>query len=52
MLALKIISIIYIVLILIYFVSLDCKTKYASESVGFKILSLLQAAVLAYIIMN
>ena len=49
---LKIVSIIYIALILIYFISIDCKTKDVSESIGFKILSLLQAGVLAYIIMN
>ena len=49
---LKMVSMIYIALMLIYFMSLDCKTKDGSESVGFKILSLLQAGVLAYMIMN
>lgn len=49
---LKIVSIIYIAFILICFIFLDCKTKDVSESICFKILSLLQAGVLAYIIMN
>lgn len=52
MIALKVISMIYMVSILIYFIWLDCKTKDVSESVGFKILSFLQAGTLAYIIMN
>lgn len=52
MIVLKLISIIYIAAILFYFINLDCKTKNASESLGFKILALLQAGTLAYIIMN
>lgn len=52
MMALKIVCMIYIALILIYFISLDCKSKDVTERIGSKILSLLQAAVLAYIIMN
>ena len=49
---LKIVSIMYIAFILICFIFIDCKTKDVSESVGLKILSLLQAGALAYIIMN
>lgn len=52
MFILKIISIIYTAVILLYFISLDCKLKDASESVGCKIISLLQAGTLAYIIMD
>lgn len=49
---LKIISMIYTAWVLIRFVWLDCKSGDASESVIYKILSLLQSVVLAYIIIK
>ena len=52
MLALKIVSMIYTSLVLMFFISSDCKAKDASESIGSKILLLLQAGTLAYIVMN
>ena len=52
MFALKIISIIHTALLLRIFVSDVRKSKDTSESIGYKVLSLLQAVALAYIIMN
>lgn len=52
MLVLKIISIIYMTVILLCFISLDCKTNDVSESTKGKILSILQAGALAYIIIK
>lgn len=52
MFALKIISIIYTALLLIFFLSLGRQSKDISESIGYKVLSLMQAGALAYIIMN
>jgi len=52
MLVLKVVSIIYVALVLLYFVRLDCKSKDKGENLGCKIISLLQAGILAYIIMN
>lgn len=49
---LKIISMIYTAWVLIRFVWLDCKSEDASESVIYKIFSLLQSVVLAYIIIK
>ena len=49
---LKIISMIYTAWVLIRFVGLDCKSGDASESVIYKIFSLLQSVVLAYIIIK
>ena len=49
---LKIISMIYTAWVLIRFVWLDCKSGDASESVIYKIFSLLQSVVLAYIIIK
>jgi hypothetical protein len=52
MIVLKIVSLAYIAILLLYFVCCDCNTKDTSESIGFKILSLLQSCALVYIIMN
>ena len=52
MIVLKVISLIYTALVLLYYIYLDCKSKNASESVDCKIVSLLQAGTLVYIIMN
>ena len=49
---LKIISMIYTAWVLIRFVWLDCKSEDASESGIYKIFSLLQSVVLAYIIIK
>ena len=49
---LKIISMIYTAWVLIRFVWLDCKSGDASESIIYKIFSLLQSVVLAYIIIK
>ena len=49
---LKLISLIYTAWVLIRFVWLDCKSEDASESVIYKIFSLLQSVVLAYIIIK
>ena len=52
MILLKVASIFYISLMLIFFICLDCKTKQVEESVGFKILIIFQALSLAYAILN
>lgn len=52
MLALKVISIIYMSMALIFFIFSDFKSRSAEESTGSKVLSLLQGIALAYIIMN
>ena len=52
MFALKIISMIYIILQMLCFIWFDCKSKNADESIGYKIFCLLSGANLAYIVMN
>ena len=52
MILLKVASIFYISLMLIFSICLDCKTKQVEESVGFKILIIFQALSLAYVILN
>ena len=52
MIVLKVISIIYTALVLLYYIHFDCKSKDVGESIDCKIVSLLQAGTLAYIIMN
>lgn len=52
MLALKIISILYSILVIFFFICIDCQSKEVSESIGCKIITVLQAMVLIYIILN
>ncbi len=52
MLALKVVSIIYMSMLLIFFIFSGFKSRNAEEGTGSKLLSLLQVMVLAYIIMN
>lgn len=49
---LKVISAIYVIGMLLYFLWLDCKSKEVGESLCYKIFVLLQSGVLAYIIIN
>ena len=52
MFALKIISMIYIILQMLCFIWFDCKSKNADESIGYKFFCLLSGTNLAYIVMN